>query len=128
MTPIYGIDFTSSPRKAKPITVARGRLAKNVFELEGIESLHDWAQFESFLQRPGPWVGGFDFPFGLPRELVTHLGWPTDWAACMDRYASLTRPALREWFEKAAGARIDWAKLVPKRDVPVAVAAPESEP
>lgn len=32
------------------------------------------------------------------------------------------RPALRKWFEGAAGAPIDWAKLAPRRDVPVAVA------
>lgn len=39
-----------------------------------------------------------------------------------------TRPALRAWFEKAAGTPIDWAKLVPKRDVPVGVAEPAFEP
>lgn len=39
-----------------------------------------------------------------------------------------TRPALRAWFEKAAGAPVDWAKLAPKRDVPVGVAEPAYEP
>lgn len=32
------------------------------------------------------------------------------------------RPALRAWFAAAAGEPIDWAKLVPPRDVPVGVA------
>jgi len=32
------------------------------------------------------------------------------------------RPALRAWFEAAAGERVDWAKLAPPRDVPVGVA------
>ena len=41
---------------------------------------------------------GFDFPFGLPRELVEHLGWPTGWRECMRHYASLTRPQIRATF------------------------------
>lgn len=35
------------------------------------------------------------------------------------------RPALRQWFEAAAGAPVDWAKLVPPRDVPIGVAPPD---
>lgn len=35
------------------------------------------------------------------------------------------RPALRKWFEAAAGETIDWAKLAPPRDVPVGVAPPD---
>lgn len=35
------------------------------------------------------------------------------------------RPALRAWFEAAAGEPVDWAKLTPARDVPVGVAPPE---
>lgn len=95
MIAIYGIDFTSAPRRAKPITVARGRLVRKVFELEGIESLPDWAQFESFLRRPGPWVGGFDFPFGLPREAVRDLGWPLQWQKLTAHCAALGRERFR---------------------------------
>lgn len=36
------------------------------------------------------------------------------------------RPALRKWFESAAGAPVDWAKLVTPRDVPVGVAPPDN--
>lgn len=32
------------------------------------------------------------------------------------------RPALRAWFASAAGEPVDWAKLTPRRDVPVGVA------
>ena len=72
VTTLYGVDFTSAPRRAKPITVARGCLdaGGSVFRLEDVESIGDWSAFEAFLARPGPWVGGFDFPFGLPREPV----------------------------------------------------------
>lgn len=43
-------------------------------------------------------MGGFDLPFGLPRELVQTLGWPTDWHDCMGYYASLTRNQIRQAF------------------------------
>ncbi|TAG77434.1 MAG: DUF429 domain-containing protein [Betaproteobacteria bacterium] len=78
---IYGIDFTSSPTKSKSITVAHGRLRGRNLELPEIERLKTFGEFDAFLQRPGPWVGGFDFPFGLPRELVETLNWPCDWRA-----------------------------------------------
>lgn len=35
------------------------------------------------------------------------------------------RPALRAWFEAAAGEPVDWGKLAPPRDVPVGVAPPD---
>ena len=66
-----------------------------VLGLERIETLPALAQW---LAQPQPWVGGFDLPFGLPRELVTTLGWPTDWRACMQHYRSLTREQIREAF------------------------------
>ncbi len=78
---IYGIDFTSSPTKSKSITLAYGLLRDARLEMLEIERLKTFAEFDAFLQRPGPWVGGFDFPFGLPRELVEALNWPSDWRA-----------------------------------------------
>ena len=62
-------------------------------------------EFEALLARPGPWLAGCDFPFGLPRELVETLGWPTDWAACMDHYAALPRPEIRDRFAAFCDAR-----------------------
>ena len=52
-----------------------------------------------------PWVGGFDLPFGLPRELVETLGWPTDWLACLRQYAALDREAIRATFAAFCNAR-----------------------
>src|SRR2546426_12270047 len=72
---IYGVDFTCAPRKAKPITVAAGRAHGTVLEIDEIEPLETFADFEALLVRPGPWVGGFDFPFGLSREAVRDLSW-----------------------------------------------------
>jgi hypothetical protein len=102
---IYGVDFTCAPRAAKPITVAAGSLRGNVLRLEAIERLPSFAEFETFLQRPGPWVGGFDFPFGLPEELVRDLGWPLEWRALVRHCAGLSRAALRETLDAYRAAR-----------------------
>ena len=68
---LLGVDFTSAPSRRKPITVARGRLATvDVLRLDGLEELPTLASFEGLLQAPGPWLGAFDFPFGLPRAFV----------------------------------------------------------
>ncbi len=82
------MDFTSRPRRRKPITIASGRLQSLVFQLYTVEECADWAGFEHWLARPGPWIAGFDFPFGLPREAVCELGLPA-------RYAQLARHCAR---------------------------------
>ena len=76
---ILGVDFTSAPRRRKCIAAATGLLAERNLSIEKIERLESFAAFEGLLARPGPWIGGFDFPFGLPREAVEALGWSTDW-------------------------------------------------
>lgn len=93
--PVFGIDFTSAPRRAKPITIARGRLADDAFVLEEIVTCADWPAYERWLATPGPWVGGFDFPFGLPREAVVDLGWPRSWPALVRHCADLDRRDFR---------------------------------
>jgi hypothetical protein len=73
---IRGVDFTSAPRARKPITAASGSLVDGALRIDRIEELRDFASFEAWLAAPGPWIAAFDFPFGLPRELVRALGWP----------------------------------------------------
>jgi len=92
---IVGVDFTSAPRKAKPIVVAHGRASGLRLQIDALEALSDFEAFEHFLLRPGPWVGGFDFPFGLPRELLIDLLWPTDWKRLVAFCAALSRAELR---------------------------------
>ncbi len=104
---LLGCDFTSAPSRRKPITLAVGRLegARVLLErIESFESLDDW---QARLSEPSAdgWVGGFDLPFGLPRELVQTLGWPTDWRACMAHYASLSREQIRDTFVAFCDAR-----------------------
>jgi hypothetical protein len=92
---IYGVDFTCAPRRAKPITAAAAVLAGNVLELQRIERLESFAAFEELLARKGPWVGGFDFPFSLPRELVRDLAWPAHWPALVAHCSGFDRPQFR---------------------------------
>lgn len=102
---VLGCDFSSRPQARKPIVIALGRLQGTrvrLNELHPFDQLKDWG---AWLARPGDWVGGFDLPFGLPRALVEHLGWPTDWPACMDHYAALSREQIRSAFKAFCDAR-----------------------
>lgn len=105
MTTLLGCDFSSAPSRRKPIVLAVGRLDRGRVVLDALkyfESLDAWAQR---LEAPGPWLGGFDLPFGLPRELVTALGWPAEWHACMAHYARLSRDEIRLAFAGFCAAR-----------------------
>lgn len=86
---IYGIDFTSTPRRRKPITCARCELDHGCLRLVAI---HEWASFEpfeAFLQEPGEWVCGMDFPFGQPCRLLENINWPTTWNQYVAHIGSL---------------------------------------
>ena len=102
---LAGIDFTSRPTRRKPITVALGRVANRVVRLERIELHAEPESFARWLRTPGPWLGVFDLPFGLPRELVLALGWPTEWLALMRHYAALSRAEIRDTFAAFCDAR-----------------------
>lgn len=71
---LLGVDFTSAPSRRKPITVAQGRLQGGLLRYEGLRELSDFAGFEALLREPGPWLGAFDFPFGLPHGFVEAQG------------------------------------------------------
>ncbi|MDT7838213.1 DUF429 domain-containing protein [Aquabacterium sp. OR-4] len=108
---LIGVDFSSAPSRAKPIVMAQGTRLGAVLRLDGVQRFATLAAFGDWLQQPGPWLGGFDLPFGLPRELVLQLGWPGDWAACMDHYAAQPREQLRETFAAFCHARPVGAKF-----------------
>ena len=102
---LVGCDFSSSPGRHKPIVIACGALRGQAVRLDGLEQLESLDAFGLWLAQPGEWIGGFDLPFGLPRELVRHLGWPTRWEACIKHYASLTRPQIRDLFAEFCRSR-----------------------
>ncbi len=103
---IYGLDFTSTPSKRKPITRAQCLLDEEELRLLGLEEWHSFAPFEALLETEGPWLAAMDFPFGLPSEFVAGVGWGARWSdyilhlttyskeeykACLKRYKA-TRP------------------------------------
>ncbi|PIT79146.1 DUF429 domain-containing protein [Limnohabitans sp. JirII-29] len=102
---LLGCDFSSSPSPRKPIVLALGHVAQGRVQLRELVRLHTLPDFANWLQQPQAWVGGFDLPFGLPRELVQTLGWPTDWQACMQHYAALSRADIRATFKAFCDAR-----------------------
>ncbi len=85
--------------------LAVGELQDDCVRLSQLERFASLAAFADRLERPGAWVGAFDMPFGLPRELVLSLGWPTDWAACIAHYAGLSRDQVRSQFAAFCNAR-----------------------
>ena len=105
---IRGVDFTSRPGARKSITVARAILAADTLQLRSVEHLPSFELFEAFLREPGPWVAGFDFPFGLPREFSAELGWleaGTDWAAITEKLAAISREQLTDHCRAYCDAR-----------------------
>jgi len=110
-TRLFGVDFTSAPTRRKPITIAHGVRDGAMLRLQSVEALSDFPSFEAALMRAGPWLGVFDLPFGLPRELVEQLGWPRDWLALMRHYAALDRVAIRSRFAAFCAARPFGAKF-----------------
>jgi len=103
--PLLGVDFTSRPTPRKPITIARGERLGAVVRLQRVDTCPSFDSFASALAAPGPWLGVFDLPFGLPRELVQALGWPLDWPALMAHYAALSREQIRVAFAAFCDAR-----------------------
>lgn len=76
---IYGLDFTSAPRREKPITCVGATFLDDVLHVESLVVFECFDIFENFLRSPGPWMAAIDFPFGQPRTLRRNLGWPETW-------------------------------------------------
>jgi hypothetical protein len=108
---LWGCDFSSSPSRRKPGVLACGELRGAVVVLHTLETLPTLDDFSAAVCRPGPWVGAFDLPFGLPRELIRTLGWPMQWRACMAHYAALSRDEIRARFAAFCDARVAGNKL-----------------
>ena len=91
--------------------MALGRCEHGVARLERIECHPTFESFAAWLHTPGPWLGVFDLPFGLPRELVATLGWPTEWLPLLRHYAALSREQIRDTFAAFCDARPVGAKF-----------------
>jgi hypothetical protein len=96
---VYGIDFTSRPRPAKPITCLHCQLENGVLRACEMDAFADFSAFVGMLQRPGPWIAGLDFPFGLPRKFIENIGWPQSWAGYVEHAARLGKDGFRAALE-----------------------------
>ncbi len=114
---LLGVDFTCAPGRRKPITVAHGRLAGAVLRLEGVDALTSLADFETLLAAPGPWLGAFDFPFGLPREFVQAqgLGETTDAVIAELKHRCPTRMDFRAMVDAWGNGRPAGQRLIHRR-------------
>ena len=116
---LLGVDFTSAPTRKKPITVAVGRWTRGEqmpsYQLDEIRGFVSLQEYEAFLQESGPWLGGFDLPFGQPRTLIEHEGWPTDWPKFVAFFCTQPRAALRDTFKRWCDARPSGDKFAWRR-------------
>ena len=114
---LAGVDFSCNPSPRKPVTVATGRLAGARLRLDGVAELTTLAAFASWLQTPGPWLGAFDFPFGLPRAFVDANAFGTSAAeviAAVHRRCP-TRMAWRAFIDVWGNARPAGTRLLHRR-------------
>lgn len=111
MAALLGCDFSSSPGPRKHIVLAWGHSDGARLVVDSLVRLQSLGAFTSALQSRAAWIGGFDLPFGLPRELVEHLGWPTRWEDCIAHYAALPRPQIRDLFAAFCDSRPAGAKF-----------------
>ncbi len=112
---IHGVDFTSVPRRAKPITIANARMRGDALHLDSIDAIDDFPRFEAWLGRAGPWVAGFDFPFGLPRKALRELAWPQTLPELTRHCTALGRDAFRAALDQHRAGRPVGAKFCYRR-------------
>ena len=108
---LLGVDFSCAPTRRKPVTLAYGQRRGDALRMQRIDALPSLAEFAARLAEPGEWLGAFDFPFGLPRELVEALRWPTQWPALVCHYRALSRGHIRAQFKAFCAARPAGAKF-----------------
>jgi hypothetical protein len=86
---IYGVDFTSSPRTAKPIVCAQCDLKEDRLALQDILLFTSFVEFEALLETKGEWLCGVDAPFSQPRKLIEDLRLPLEWSAYVSTFAAM---------------------------------------
>ncbi len=102
---VYGVDFTSAPKRSKPLVIAQCRLDGATLHVTDLFRLRSFEQLETSLATPGEWIAGFDFPFGQPRRLVRALGWPESWAGYVGEVAAMERARFEDLLSMYKAAR-----------------------
>lgn len=122
---IVGVDFTSRPGRRKAITCIHAKFSERALHAQSVERIEDFSGFCALLERPGPWLGGFDFPFSLPRALVAAQGWPLDWRGLVAEVARLTREEFRARLDRVRRARPPGARYLHRAaDLPAGSSSP----
>ena len=121
---LLGCDFSSAPTQKKKIVLAFGALSDKRVKLFNLEQFTSLDGFGEWLKQPLSWLGAFDLPFGLPRELVQALDWPLAWADCMTHYGSLSRVQIRQQFAAFCNARPTGSKFAHRATERLAGASP----
>lgn len=109
--PLIGVDFTSRPDRRKPVLLAQGECSTTVVVLRALQRFDTLGGLAEWLRSQPRWVGGFDLPFGLPRELVLAWNWPTEWPDCIERFCGCERAELRARFMAFCASRPPGAKF-----------------
>ena len=114
---LAGVDFSCNPSRRKPITIATGRLDGSRLVVADVAELTTLAAFEAWLRTPGPWLGGFDFPFGLPRAFVDAHGFGSSAAEVIASVRSrcATRMAWRAFIDAWGNTQPAGARLLHRR-------------
>jgi hypothetical protein len=107
---VYGIDFTSSPSRNKPLTVAVCELRDTRLSVAAVGGLTSFGEFEDFLRNGTEWTAGLDFPFGQPRALVTNIGWPDSWSDYVRLVGQMQRSEFVDLMRKYQNGRPDGDK------------------
>ena len=102
---IYGLDFTSAPSRKKPITCAVCHLQDTRLSVIDCLQLPGFEDFEAFLRSDGPWLAALDFPFGQPKKLISHLGWPQTWQGYLQVIASMSKTEFEETLKRYRESR-----------------------
>jgi hypothetical protein len=123
---VLGIDFTSAPKRAKPLIRLRCIFDGQVLRAGDLEEWSTFSAFEEALQRPGPWIAGIDFPFGQSRRFIETIGWPPNWRDYVLHAQSLGRRGFRYVLDRYRQRRLDGDKEHPRRtDVAAGSVSPQ---
>jgi hypothetical protein len=122
---VIGVDFSSRPGRRKAITCIHADFSGHALHAHDVERIEDFTGFSALLERPGPWLGGFDFPFSLPRSLIAALGWPLEWRGLVAEVARLPRAEFRGLLDRVRQARPPGAKYLHRAtDLPAGSSSP----
>jgi len=112
---VFGLDFTSAPSEKKPLVCVHGYgRSKSELEISKLETWTDFEGFEEFLSRNGPWIAGFDFPFGLPISFLKDNNLPLDWNNYVSSLARFSKKEIEQQVQEFKNKQPKGLKDLPR--------------